>query len=110
MERKVRAEVADSPTCAGEKDEVTEQAPFVALALKTSGEENRPLATLDLELPLESGDDHICREMFNRDRKLAQRPLIADHLAEPPVQLAVQRFLTHVGEAIERLERIGGTP
>jgi len=34
---------------------------------------------------------------------------LPDHLAEPPVQLAVQRFLTHVGAAIERLERIDGS-
>ncbi len=33
---------------------------------------------------------------------------LPDHLAEPPVQVAVQRFLTHVGAAIERLEQIGG--
>jgi hypothetical protein len=34
---------------------------------------------------------------------------LPDHLAEPPVQLAVQRFLTHVGAAIERLEQIDGS-
>jgi hypothetical protein len=31
---------------------------------------------------------------------------LPDHLAEPPVQVAVQRFLTHVGAAIQRLEQI----
>jgi NAD(P)-binding Rossmann-like domain len=31
---------------------------------------------------------------------------LPDHLAEPSVQVAVQRFLTHVGAAIERLEQI----
>ena len=31
---------------------------------------------------------------------------LPDHLAEPPVQMATQRFLTHVGAAIERLEQI----
>jgi hypothetical protein len=34
---------------------------------------------------------------------------LPDHLAEPPVQLAVQRFLTHVGAAIERLQQIDGS-
>ena len=34
---------------------------------------------------------------------------LPDHLAEPPVQAAVQRFLTHVGAAIERLEQIDGS-
>ena len=34
---------------------------------------------------------------------------LPDHLAEPPVQVAVQRFLTHVGAAIERLEQIDGS-
>ena len=31
---------------------------------------------------------------------------LPDHLAEPPVQMALQRYLTHVGAAIERLEQI----
>jgi NAD(P)-binding Rossmann-like domain len=34
---------------------------------------------------------------------------LPDHLAEPPVQMAVQRFLTHVGAAIERLEQLDGS-
>ena len=34
---------------------------------------------------------------------------LPDHLAEPPVQVAVQRFLTQVGAAIERLEQIDGS-
>ena len=34
---------------------------------------------------------------------------LPDHLADPPVQVAVQRFLTHVGAAIERLEQIDGS-
>jgi hypothetical protein len=34
---------------------------------------------------------------------------LPDHLAEPPVQAAVQRFLTHVGPAIQRLEQIDGS-
>ena len=31
---------------------------------------------------------------------------LPDHVAEPPVQVAVQRYLTHVAAAIERLERL----
>ena len=34
---------------------------------------------------------------------------LPDHLAEPPVQMAVQRFLTQVGAAIERLKQIDGS-
>jgi NAD(P)-binding Rossmann-like domain len=34
---------------------------------------------------------------------------LPDHLAELPVQVAVQRFLTHVGAAIERLDQIDGS-
>lgn len=33
---------------------------------------------------------------------------LPDHLVEPPVQMAVQRFLTHVGAAIEGLEQVDG--
>ena len=31
---------------------------------------------------------------------------LPDHLAEPPVKVALERYLTHVGAAIERLEQI----
>jgi NAD(P)-binding Rossmann-like domain len=43
------------------------------------------------------------------DSRLNLLRALPDHLAEPPVQLAVQRFLTHVGAAIERLEQIDGS-
>lgn len=33
---------------------------------------------------------------------------LPDHAAEPPVRTALERFLTHVGPAIERLGRLGG--
>jgi hypothetical protein len=34
---------------------------------------------------------------------------LPDHLGQPPVQAAVQRFLTYVGPAIQRLEQIDGS-
>ena len=34
---------------------------------------------------------------------------LPDHAAEPSVQVALQRFLTHVGAAIERLEQLDGS-
>jgi hypothetical protein len=33
---------------------------------------------------------------------------LPDHAAEPPVEAALKRFLTHVGAAIERLEQLDG--
>lgn len=35
---------------------------------------------------------------------------LPDHAAEPPVRAALERFATHVGAAIERLGRLGGSP
>jgi hypothetical protein len=34
---------------------------------------------------------------------------LPDHLSEPDVRVALQRFLTHVGPAIERLKRLDGS-
>ncbi len=34
---------------------------------------------------------------------------LPDHLAEPPVKVALKRYLTHVGAAIERLEQLDGS-
>jgi putative NAD(P)-binding protein len=35
---------------------------------------------------------------------------LPEHAAEPPVGAAVQRYLTHLGSAIERLEQMDGSP
>ena len=34
---------------------------------------------------------------------------LPDHVAEPPVQAAIERYLTHVGAAIERLTQLDGS-
>ncbi|MEX0972615.1 MAG: hypothetical protein WDZ46_05095 [Solirubrobacterales bacterium] len=34
---------------------------------------------------------------------------LPDHAAEPPVQVALERYLTNVEPAIERLEQLNGT-